>query len=540
MIFTIKPYPFPIDSDYIDISGSNVATGGVRAFVEQNQASIFWTTDIDIDDILNKSYDTVFIDYSSNRTKNKIFTPEDIRRLKSFGIRVVFVLSVASADIRKNYAVQFFDRFSGLPNSSVIVSRYDTDKYLAEFTRPEWQTVVNEQLSLILSLEPDGILIRDLDFYSYSSDLNAYDVMAEYVVSIADKIHEAKVKIFFETRQFISDYRISARANGIVFPFFFSDLQNSRVNVKARLKQQQILSRLLSEGKEIFISDITNSLDQRKEFVQRARRRSFCPILRTREEDSKLDFNLITDHSVFDVTTKRYGWSTRISSLKSGDSLVKFKSGPKLLNTALVRFQPVQWPKLLSLPSEVVLFDDYNLPITNRNSIRIEKQEEKVLLQKLQAQGLSALNLPENRSELKFFISNFGTDFFNKWVTSPVFQKIMDSFTSPVFLRQDITGVFAYNAQGRFDIPNVVCGSEHYMLLIQMHFRRSPIIFAFGDGFCERALAFIIENVENYMAVLNDEPVSLIVASTMLSDPSLYVPKSHNVSIVPLIENLPV
>lgn len=558
-MFTLNKCAFPSSSEYVELNGAVAESLPIKARLESVPKAILWTRGIRMESLLSRKYDIVFIDYSNDLTKSGVFSASDIRKLKENGARVYISFPVASANILRFYASQFFDRRTGNPTSSIIRSQYADDSFFVAFWTTEWQAVVLEHLNRILEVEPEGILIRDIDFYNYhlSERPNAYDEMFSFISDLVYKIRLSKKRVILETREL--DPFVVRMADGILFPYFFTDQNGRRTNYVERISRK--LNKL--RDKEIFISDPSDFLWQRKEFLTRAKRHGFCPVFRIFAEDADIDINLLNERLMFDVVCNNYRWRSLIGPLSEGISNISFLSGPALLNSALLSFYPPFWPAVAGTSSQfylfiddpcsdppessldcagqdLFLFEQCKIWLGDRLTRYVSRLDETSLICRLRGSGFFALGQPEELEGSRFFVSLPGTKFEQNWFLSPELSSLLNRFTNPIQVSRTSAGIkFTYGNNLVSTVDMTVCaGAVHNMILIRMYFGRISIFLAVGDPFCIKAFGFILSQLDRYVDILNDETITIITASSIETDPDLYYPNESNVSVVPFVETL--
>ena len=187
------------------------------------------------------------------------------------------------------------DKYRDLLFSMNITHRVMGDDVLVEYWSSEWMSLLIGELNHIYKLGFNGVLLDDVDIYSYLTGIDEdwvkgrdlYMDMRNLVMDIIkycrDKYGEDFMIFlgFSNELSLLNDPSISNEINGILFKGLWHRLENNTVVKICECDVKHIFAALdeaLNDGKYIIIADPVEDVSDAREFCDIARLRGYIPI----------------------------------------------------------------------------------------------------------------------------------------------------------------------------------------------------------------------------------------------------------------------
>lgn len=527
MTATIYKYPNPAISNSIRIQGTLWPSNRIEGKLDRGARVVFQSRLVDLNQVVQIKPDILITDYAKDLSESTEFAPEELSILRKHGIQLYIQLPAFTANIKRFYALQFFDAQTGEPASDLIGARIGTHDFLVRFWEDTWKQTMTEFIERIGKLRPDGLVIRGLD----RGDHEVVDFL-KFIIAKARK--QGIKKIIAETNSFIDNEHVIRNVDGFSIPGLFFNEFGHRTPLPLRMEKQRAIRRL-NTSKQIFVMDSIK--DEFLELLHRARSRGLIPILKTEKEDGLLNEEALEPHRAVPISGTAH-WSTEVEPLLRGNNRLQLVSRYSLLNTAIIEFQPAPWREILSYQNAYSVIDaepcSVNLP---GNTSVLSTESTSHLLADLRRLGLASLKLPRFKPFLRAFLAPFHSDFYNQWLDTKELKPLLDRFTYPIVLSRGLSTIHASLGSHSVSFGADAHG-DHRMILIKAYTNKSVILLGFGDTFATKALSFILNNAGLYESILDDEDVLLITARAGAVSSEEYLPTVQNVLISPLVENL--
>lgn len=243
---------------------------------------------IDLEELKASPFDLLVIDYSMDGTNESAWRPEDILSLKENGKITVSYLSIGEAE---DYRYYWNDSWALSPPDWLDGENPDwPGNYKVKYWDPEWQSIILDYLTMIISQGFDGAYLDIIDAYEYYEDQGIDDAaerMVNWVGVIADFARKVRPDFLIipqngEGLLDFVEYRSIIDAIAIE-DLFFVDAGTPRD--EASLNERISHLNRLDGAKPVLVVDYVSSAEEQAEFYSLAISHGFIPYSTIRDLD---------------------------------------------------------------------------------------------------------------------------------------------------------------------------------------------------------------------------------------------------------------
>ncbi|RMG41489.1 MAG: hypothetical protein D6732_02335 [Methanobacteriota archaeon] len=243
---------------------------------------------IDFEELKVSPFDLLVIDYSMDGTNESAWNSEDILSLKEHGKTVIAYISIGEAEDFRYY---WNDSWASSPPDWMDGENPDwPGNYKVKYWTPEWQSIILDYLSVIVSQGFDGAYLDIIDAYEYYEDQGIGDAaerMVDWVSVIADFARQIRPDFLLipQNGEGLLDFEeYWSIIDGIgIEDLFFVDAGIPRD--EASLNERLSHLNKLDGAKPVLVVDYVISADEQMEFYSLATSHGFIPYSTVRDLD---------------------------------------------------------------------------------------------------------------------------------------------------------------------------------------------------------------------------------------------------------------
>jgi len=265
---------------YMYLADQTIQNYGIKSFAYQLQDSSF-------DELKSLSTSLLVID-PEDGDGDLQFTKEQISEIKKNKKYVIAYIDIGEAENWRTY-------YDSMPKDIIGMENPDwEDCYYVAFWQPYWEQLTYDRINKYLDSGYDGVYLDMIDVYEYwqkQGISSAKQDAINFVIDISNKVKGRNSNLLVIPQNAVEllkekDYINYIDGVGAEESFYYNDAKASWSKWDL-----EYLDYAISKGKFVLAIDYSKKLNNRCNFVNKAKAHKFTPFVSTKDLDTFVHFN---------------------------------------------------------------------------------------------------------------------------------------------------------------------------------------------------------------------------------------------------------